>query len=93
MEGQTTKINGKTYTAQQFYEHCYTEPFLPKNQTLPSGDIFKFNPENPNKSYKLTETGVHYFYCGRPDHCLKGGVKATVHVVNHVNECHIHPNC
>ena len=101
--------DGNKFSSQEFYNYCLIQlhnttgggtppPYngnftLPPNQILPSGNTFKSEPENPNQSFTLIEKGLHYFYCGRPYHCLDGGVKATIKVVEHVNECHIHPNC
>ena len=96
----------KTYnfTAKQFYKYCLinsTEskfnssfPSIPLDQQLPSGETFVGNAQNPNKVFTLTTTGWHYFYCGRPFHCLKGGVKARVFVFDKdVKDCPFHPNC
>ena len=39
---------------------------------------------------------MHYFYCGKDYHCLEGGVKATINVVDEYDDvkgCHFHPYC
>ena len=92
------------YTAEQFYEFCLinstkpkydsSTPSIPDGTEMPSKYPFVAAAENPNKVFTLNETGWHYFYCGRPYHCLKGGVKAKIYVFeNHVKECPFHPNC
>ena len=91
-EDQEALINGKNHTSQDIYYNCIL-PNSTSSLILPSGNTFKSEPENPNHVVTLNETGLHFFYCGRPYHCYGGGVKATVKVVEHVNECHIHPNC
>ena len=98
----------KTYTAKEFFDYCLTHsgplynsstPTIPLDQELPSGDTFLSNPENPNKVftekvYTLNERGWHYFYCGRPFHCLEGGVKAKVYVSDQpLKDCPFHGNC
>ena len=105
-EGQSAMVNGETYTSEQFYDFCLTssgptypnKPHLPKPYTLPSGDIFKGQSvsDTPNYVHHFKETGMHYFYCGKDAHCLKGGVKATINVVGEhddVKGCHFHPYC
>ena len=96
---------GNDQTAENIYETCNTS-FKP-NDTLPSGQRFKFVPDPPNEEHTFTmdQLGWNYFYCSLRtnvstatslkyvDHCKDRNVKAKVFVFDEENpECPIHIN-
>ena len=93
---------GNDQTAENIYETCNTS-FKP-NDTLPSGQRFKFVPDPPNEEHTFTmdQLGWNYFYCSLRTnvsdskfiyHCKDRNVKAKVYVFDEENpECPIHIN-
>ena len=93
---------GNDQTAENIYETCNTS-FKP-NDTLPSGQRFKFVPDPPNEEHTFTmdQLGWNYFYCSLRTnvsdskfiyHCKDRNVKAKVFVFDEENpECPIHIN-
>ena len=83
--GEDHNVNyiGTDHDARTRWENCDTT----------STSVLK-TPMTPNYVHNMTELGWNYFFCGLPDHCSEGFVKAKVFVVENLidlkTKCPLH---